>query len=48
MNTLDRSPGEAEVFSIEELESRFEMEALHIPAGVTPALDWKCSCTFEN
>jgi hypothetical protein len=48
MNTLDRSHSETEIFSIEELEARFEMEALNVPAGIMPGLDWKCSCTFES
>jgi hypothetical protein len=47
MNTFDRTTAEDPIFSIEELESRFEMEALSAPVGVTPGLDWACSCSFE-
>ena len=45
MNTLDRCPPENEILSIEELEARFEMEAVPV-SGLTPGLDWSCSCTF--
>ncbi|HVY81773.1 MAG TPA: hypothetical protein VG994_12375 [Steroidobacteraceae bacterium] len=38
---------EAPAFSIEELEARFEMEAIAGPAGISPGEDWTCSCTFE-
>jgi hypothetical protein len=48
MNTLDRSHTEDEIFSIEELESRFEMQALHVPSGMAPGLDWRCLCSFES
>jgi hypothetical protein len=46
MNTPDRS--DTELFCIEELEARFEMEALNVVSATAPALDWKCSCTFES
>lgn len=48
MNTLDRSQPEDEVFSIEELESRFEMESVYVPTGIEPGLDWRCVCSFEK
>jgi hypothetical protein len=46
MNTSDRS--DTELFTVEELEARFEMEALNAAAvGGPPDLDWKCGCTLE-
>lgn len=36
-----------DTFSIEELEARFEMEAMAGPVGLTPATDWSCSCTLN-
>ena len=51
MNTVSEADAcagrEATAFSIEELEARFEMEAIAGPAGISPGQDWKCSCTFE-
>ena len=49
MQPLDRSlAADTNVFSIAELEARFEMEALPMGAvGVDPALDWRCTCAFE-
>ena len=46
MNTLDHADND--LFSIEELEARFEMEALNVVPGTAPGLDWKCGCTFEK
>jgi hypothetical protein len=46
MNSLDSSAADDQAFSIEELESRFEMEAMAGVAGITPATDWSCSCSF--
>ena len=46
MNTLDLN--DTAVFSIEELEARFEMEAVPLaPVAGGYALDWKCGCTLE-
>jgi hypothetical protein len=46
MNTSDRF--DADLFTVEELEARFEMEALNVPpAAGAPELDWKCTCSFE-
>ena len=45
MNTPDRSLAEHEVFSIAELEARFEMQAMPI-GGPATSPDWQCSCTF--
>jgi hypothetical protein len=45
MNTPDRSLPD-EVFSIAELEARFEMEA--VPVAAHPVLDWNCGCGFER
>jgi len=45
MNPPDRS--DADLFTLEELEARFEMEALNLAPAVAPGLDWKCSCTIE-
>jgi len=47
MNSHDVSEADAPSFSIEELEARFEMEAIAGPTGISPGTDWKCSCTFE-
>jgi hypothetical protein len=47
MNSHDVSAADAPAFSIEELEARFEMEAIAGPAGISPGTDWKCGCTFE-
>ncbi len=45
MNTHDAAEN-TDLFTIEELEARFEMEALNVaPSGAT--LDWKCTCSFE-
>ncbi len=46
MNSRDVFEADA-TFSIEELEARFEMEAIAGPTGIGPGTDWKCSCTFE-
>jgi len=46
MNTSDRS--DTDLFTVEELEARFEMEALNAGSlGGAPDLDWKCGCTLE-
>ena len=45
MNTTDRS--DTDLFTVEELEARFEMEALSVAPGDALELDWKCGCTFE-
>jgi len=45
MNTSDRS--DTDLFTVEELEARFEMEALNVAPGGAMELDWKCSCTLE-
>jgi hypothetical protein len=45
LNTDDGS--DTDLFTIEELEARFEMEALNPAVGGAPELDWKCSCTLE-
>ena len=45
MNTTDRS--DTDLFTVEELEARFEMEALGVAPGDALELDWKCGCTFE-
>jgi hypothetical protein len=47
MTTCNVSGADVPPFSIEELEARFEMEAIAGPAGISPGEDWKCSCTFE-
>lgn len=46
MNTQDRS--DTDLFTIEELEARFEMEALNVDPTGGAALDWKCTCSFEK
>ena len=46
MNTLDHA--DTDLFSIEELEARFEMEALNVVPGTAMGLDWKCTCSFEK
>jgi hypothetical protein len=47
MNSRDVSEADAPAFSIEELEQRFEMETLAGTAGISPATDWSCTCTFQ-
>jgi hypothetical protein len=46
MNSRDIFEADAP-FSIEELEARFEMEAIAGPAGIGTGTDWKCGCTLE-
>jgi hypothetical protein len=46
LNTDDGS--DTDLFTIEELEARFEMEALNLAPTGGAQLDWKCSCTIEN
>ena len=46
MNTPDRSLADHEVFSIAELEARFEMQAVPLTTSYSP--NWECSCTFKN
>lgn len=46
MNTLDHS--DTGLFSIEELEARFEMEALNVVPTEGATLDWKCTCMIES
>ena len=46
MNTSDRS--DTDLFTVEELEARFEMEALYAASPAGLGLDWKCGCTFES
>jgi|GEM_PF-2429142 len=37
----------SDAFSIAELESRFEMEALHVAPLAGPSTDWSCTCTLQ-
>ena len=47
-NANDRTD-DTGILTIEELEARFEMEALNVaPTGGAAELDWKCTCSFEN
>lgn len=46
MNPIDPTPpAPGEMFTVEELESRFEMETLAAP-GIGPVTDWSCTCTI--
>jgi hypothetical protein len=47
MNSCNVSEADFPAFSIEELEARFEMEAIAGPAGISPGTDWSCTCTFQ-
>jgi hypothetical protein len=46
MNSCEVSEADVPAFSIEELEARFEMEAIAGSAGISPGTDWTCTCTF--
>jgi hypothetical protein len=46
MNSRNVSEADVPAFSIEELEARFDMESIAGPAGIAPAMDWMCHCTF--
>ncbi len=46
MNTSERSVTPMAEISIAELEARFEMEAVPIPADAQPSADWSCACAY--
>ena len=46
MNTPEHSLTNDDIFSIAELEARFEMQALPLVAEGNPAMDWACGCAF--
>jgi hypothetical protein len=46
MNKSERSVTPMAEISIAELEARFEMEAVPIPADAQPSADWSCACAY--
>jgi hypothetical protein len=48
MNSPATSPVQDEIFSIEQLESRFEMLAVPPPSGDVVHPNWSCTLTFNS
>lgn len=48
MDTPDTLTAQDDIFSIEQLESRFEMLAVPPPGDGTLHTDWSCSFTFNS